>query len=154
MNANPNEVNAAIQVMKPVADVFEAIANPDHMTNYWISESSGRMEEGAELMWSFPEFEGEFPVQVGKVVQDELITFYWDSEAGVKHEVTFTLSTWKESATVVRITEKPVDGSNPGIKWLKDNTQGWANFLASLKAWAEYRVNLRKGAFDFRFENL
>jgi uncharacterized protein YndB with AHSA1/START domain len=35
-----------------------------------------------------------------------------------------------------------------GIKWLKCNTEGWANFLACLKAYLEYGINLRKGAFD------
>lgn len=29
------------------------------------------------------------------------------------------------------------------------NTEGWANFLACLKAYLEYGINLRKGAFDF-----
>ena len=40
-----------------------------------------------------------------------------------------------------------------GIKWLKGNTEGWANFLACLKAYLEYGINLRKGAFDFMKES-
>lgn len=32
-----------------------------------------------------------------------------------------------------------------------ENTEGWANFLACLKAYLDYGINLRKGAFDFRF---
>jgi hypothetical protein len=36
-----------------------------------------------------------------------------------------------------------------GRRWLMQNTEGWANFLACLKAWLEYGINLRKGAFDF-----
>jgi len=36
-----------------------------------------------------------------------------------------------------------------GINWLKSNTEGWANFLACLKAYLEYGINLRKGGFDF-----
>lgn len=36
------------------------------------------------------------------------------------------------------------------IKWLGQNTEGWANFLACLKAYLEYGINLRKGAFDFQ----
>lgn len=28
-------------------------------------------------------------------------------------------------------------------------TGGWSNFPACLKAWLEYGINLRKGAFDF-----
>ena len=36
-----------------------------------------------------------------------------------------------------------------GIKQAIGQTEGWANFLASLKAYLEYGINLRKGAFDF-----
>lgn len=35
------------------------------------------------------------------------------------------------------------------IKWLSGNSFGWSNFLACLKAYLEYNINLRKGAFEF-----
>ncbi len=54
-----------------------------------------------------------------------------------------------DSSTVVNITEKSGKNDEAGIKWLKGNTEGWANFLACLKAYLEYGINLRKGAFDF-----
>ncbi len=154
MSKNLYEVKASIQVLKPVHEVFEAVADPAQITNYWISKSSGRMEENAKLLWGFPEFDGEFPVQIGKVIKDELLTFYWEAEGGGKHVVEITFRKYKDTATVVYVTEKPSDGADPGTDWLTGNTEGWANFLACLKAWAEYGVNLRKGAFDYRFENM
>ena len=39
-----------------------------------------------------------------------------------------------------------------GIEWLGRNTEGWANFLACIKAYLEYGINLREGAFDFMKE--
>ena len=48
------EVKAAIQISKPAGEVFEAIVDPVKMSNYFISESSGRMEEGKKLIWRFP----------------------------------------------------------------------------------------------------
>jgi hypothetical protein len=33
------------------------------------------------------------------------------------------------------------------------NTEGWANFLACMKAYLEYGIQLRKGAFDFMRKN-
>ena len=56
-----------------------------------------------------------------------------------------------DGSTVVRITEKEMDNNDAGIHWLKGNTEGWSNFLACLKAYLEYGINLRKGAFGFRF---
>ena len=50
--------------------------------------------------------------------------------------------------TVVTVTEKSLPNDEAGIKWLKGNTEGWANFLACLKAYIEYGINLRKGAFE------
>ena len=43
-------VKAAIQISKPVNEVFEAIVDPAQMTNYFISKSSGRMEEGKNYL--------------------------------------------------------------------------------------------------------
>ncbi len=145
------EISTAMQVLKPVNEVFEAIVDPAKMANYFISKGSGRMEEGKTLMWSFPEFEGEFPIKIGSIVQDELISFYWEIE-GNEHLVSINLSAYKETYTVVNVTESGMENTEAGIKWLKGNTEGWANFLACLKAWMEYGIHLRKGAFDFRFE--
>lgn len=146
------EAKAAIQLLKPIDEVFEAIVNPEQMYNYFISRSSGRMEEGAMLQWSFPEFEGEFPVRVGKVVPNELVQFYWDHE-GNEHSVEIRLSNYKGHATVIKIVESGEPNTPEGLKWAIGNTEGWTNFLSCLKAWMEYGIHLRKGAFDFRFNN-
>ena len=37
------EIKVALQILKPVNTVFEAIVDPEKMSNYFISESSGRM---------------------------------------------------------------------------------------------------------------
>jgi uncharacterized protein YndB with AHSA1/START domain len=60
-----------------------------------------------------------------------------------------TLTPKANNSTLVSITEKSRENDEAGIRWLVGNTEGWANFLACLKAWLEYGINLRKGAFDF-----
>jgi uncharacterized protein YndB with AHSA1/START domain len=143
------EIKTAIQILKSVNDVFEAIVNPSKMSNYFISKSTGRMEEGRQLKWQFPEFEMEFPIKVGKIEKDKYISFYWDLD-GIELLVEITLTSIDNTATIVTITEKSRKNDEAGIKWLKGNTEGWANFLACLKAYLEYGINLRKGAFDFK----
>jgi uncharacterized protein YndB with AHSA1/START domain len=144
------EVNASIQISKSPREVFEAIVDPDQMTNYFISKSSGRMESGARLMWEFPEFEGENPVRVGEIILDEKIQFYWEVD-GVEHLAEIKLRAGKEiDTTVVQISEKGMHyDPDKALRFIKGNTEGWANFLACLKAWLEYGINLRKGAFEF-----
>jgi len=142
------EIKAALQILKPVNEVFEAIVDPAKMSNYFISKSSGKMEEGRQVMWQFPEFEGEFPVRVGKIEKNKYISFFWDMDS-LELKVEITLTPRDNNATLVTVTEKGRDNDESGIKWLKGNTEGWANFLACLKAYLEYGINLRKGAFDF-----
>ena len=142
------EIKAALQILKPVHDVFEAIVDPGKMSNYFVSKSSGRMETGKKIIWKFPEFEMEFPIQVDKIENDLYISYYWEVD-GKKLLVEMTLTPAEKNATLVTIREKSMKNDEAGIKWLKGNTEGWANFLACLKAYLEYGINLRKGAFDF-----
>jgi uncharacterized protein YndB with AHSA1/START domain len=142
-------IQTALQILKPAHEVFQAIVDPANMSNYFISEGSGPMEEGKTVTWKFPEFEGRFPVRVGKVEQDKYISYYWDGTDGTELLVEITLTQKGDTATVVTITEKEMDNNEAGLAWMMGNTAGWANFLACLKAYLEYGVNLRKGAFDF-----
>lgn len=148
---NTLEIKAALQIQKPVHEVFEAIVDPAKMSNYFISKGSGRMEEGKVLTWNFPEFEEGFPVRIGKVDQDKYVSYRWDGENGEDLLVEMTLEALVDGSTVVTVTEKEMPNNEAGIKWLKGNTEGWANFLACMKAYLEYGINLRKGAFEFRF---
>lgn len=145
------QINVSIQIQKPNDQVFEAIVNPEHMCQYFISASSGKMEEGAELIWNFPEFNGDVPIRVGKITPNLLVTYYW-SINDVEVEVALELEERADGSTVVRITEKEMENDEAGISWVKGNTEGWANFSACLKAYLEYGINLRKGAFIYRFD--
>ncbi len=142
------EIKTALQILKPVNEVFEAIADPVKMANYFISEGSGRLEEGRQIIWRFPEFDMNVPIRVGKIAHDKYISFYW-SQDNLELFVEITITSREDGSTLVTLSEKSMENNEAGIKWLKGNTEGWANFLACLKAWLEYGINLRKGAFDF-----
>lgn len=142
------EINGAMQIQKPIQEVFEAIVNPEKMSNYFISQSSGIMEEGKNLIWKFPEFDFECPIKVQKVETNKYISFYWEN-SGKDLLVEITLSEKENNSTLVSISEKSMENNEAGLKWLSGNSFGWSNFLACLKAYLEYNINLRKGAFDF-----
>lgn len=149
MKPNTLTIKAAIQVRKTAHEVFEAIVDPAKMSNYFISHGSAQMEEGKTVTWRFPEFDFDAPVRVGKVEKDKYISFIWDGENGNELHVDIHLEEQSDNSTVVRITEGKMKNDEAGIRWLIGNTEGWANFLACLKAWMEYGINLRTGAFDF-----
>ena len=142
------EIKTVIQVAKPVSVVFDAIIDPAKMSNYFIAKGSGKMEAGKEILWQFPEFETQFPIHVDKVEENNLVSFRWAS-GEQENNVEISLSPRAGNATLVTVVERGMDNNEAGIKWLKGNTEGWANFLACLKAWLEYGINLRKGAFDY-----
>ncbi len=144
---NNLSIRTKIQISKPASEVFEAIINPEKMSNYFIAKGSAKMESGKTVLWSFPEFEGDFPIRVQQVKPVSFVSFYWDNES-VETLVEITIDAVGEE-TVVTVTEKEMENNENGIKWLKGNTEGWANFLACLKAYTEYGINLRKGAFDY-----
>ena len=148
MKTDVLEINVAMQISKPIHEVFEAIVNPEKMCNYFISQSTGRMEEGKNLIWKFPEFDMEVPVKVEKVEQDKSISYYWEN-SGKNLLVEMNLSTIGDNFTLVKISEKSMENNEAGLKWLSGNSFGWSNFLACLKAYLEFGINLRKGSFDF-----
>lgn len=142
------EIQNSIQILKPRDEVFNAIIDPSRMSNYFIAEGSGKMEEGKTVEWKFPEFEDRFEIEVLKIIPSEFISFKWEGSKDKKLTVIMSLEDL-DGNTLVKITEGKMDNNEEGILWYGRNTGGWANFLACLKAYLEYGINLRKGAFDF-----
>ena len=106
------------------------------------------MKEGETLIWKFPEMDIEFPVRIGKIIKDSYISYHWNDFAdNTETFVEINLTETEPGITLIRVTEKSRPNDKTGMEWLKRNTKGWANFLACLKAWMEYGINLRKGAF-------
>jgi len=40
-------------IRRPAAEVFEAFVNPDITTQFWFTRSSGRLEPGTQVEWSW-----------------------------------------------------------------------------------------------------
>jgi uncharacterized protein YndB with AHSA1/START domain len=142
------EIKVALTMLQPTPVVFEAIVDPAKMSGYFIATGSGRMEQNSTVTWSFPEMDMSFPVQVHEVKKDTSTSFAWGDTTGNETMVYITLNPVREGATQVVVMEKSRPNDEAGIKWLKGNTEGWANFLCCLKAYLEYGINLRKGAFE------
>ncbi|MBU2938300.1 SRPBCC domain-containing protein [Lacinutrix sp. C3R15] len=139
------ESKAILQIQKPIEEVFEGIVNPEKITKYFIAESSGRLQTGKDVTWKFPEFDTKFPITEVKTENPSFISFVWDPETIVK----ITLQKLPDNSTIVRVNEKGKQFNEDNLKWALENSGGWANFLACMKAYLEYDIQLRKGAFDF-----
>jgi len=51
MTEKPLQVKTQLEIAKPVHRVFEAIVDPELMSNYFISSGTGRMQSGKTVHW-------------------------------------------------------------------------------------------------------
>jgi uncharacterized protein YndB with AHSA1/START domain len=150
------------RVARPVAEVFEAVADPATLSEYFTTAGAkGRLETGATVMWEFADFPGAFPVKVIEVVPNEKIVFQWEAGDGREDHET---GTWErggydttvtmafrpldgDTRTLVEITEQGWRETEGGLQASYGNCMGWSQMLAALKMWVEHRINLREGMY-------
>ena len=89
--------------------------------------------------------EEPFPVNQIRIEKYKMVSFVWDKDT----RVTILLEEQPDGSVVVKVEEDGKEFSEENVQWALQNTEGWANFLAFMKAYVEYGINLRKGAFDF-----
>ena len=142
-----------IFVNRPRHDVFEAVADPDQLSNYFTTGGAvGRLRTGATVTWDFADFPGAFPVVVKQVVDDELIVFEWDAnepDADYQIEVTMRFADveGEPGRTKVEVEERGWRTTPAAIQGSYGNCMGWSQMLAALKMWVEHGINLREGAY-------
>lgn len=145
------------RISRPVSEVFEAVANPDHLSHFFTTGGAkGRLETGAVVTWDFHDFPGAFPVQVVEVVKDKRIVLQWDgAEDAVapgpggarRTTVTMTFEPTDDGRTHVRISETGWTESQKGLSSSYGNCEGWTGMLCAMKVWLEHGLNLRSGFY-------
>ncbi|WP_396656324.1 SRPBCC family protein [Microbacterium sp.] len=141
------------RVARPVAEVYEAVADPAQLSRYFATGGArGRLETGATATWDFADFPGEFPVQVAEADPPRRIVIRWDGDATTSADgattTTFEFEPIDDGArTLVTITESSWQATADGAKSAFGNCEGWTGMLAALKAWVEHGINLRDGFY-------
>ena len=136
-----------VKIQKPVEEVFDGVYNPTKLSQYFTTGgASAPLDEGTTVMWEFADFPGPFPVRVKKVARNELISFEWDAADGTPCTVEMKFEPVGDS-TLVSISERGWPPTQPGLDLSYGNCQGWAQMQSCLKAYLEYGINLRKGAY-------
>ena len=143
MSENTIKAKAQMGILKPANEIFDAIIDPDKMTKYFISTSTGKMESGKTLTWTWEDFEGEHEVKVGKIEKDKTVSFEWNG-SGVNSVVVITLEAKGENKTLVKVTESEWPADYKGANQCMGQVEGWTHFLCCLKAYLEYGINLSK----------
>jgi len=138
-----------MKIQKPIDQVFDAVYNPKKLTKYFATKSaSGPLKGGTTVMWDFADFPGAFPVKVRKSIKNKRIELEWKAADGdYNTHVKFNFKKLGPRATKVSISESGWRNTPKGIQASYGNCFGWSQMIACLKAYLEYGINLRKGAY-------
>ena len=141
-------IETAIQIEKPSYEVFDFIHDFNHLKKNFISDYKGKVAKGEKVLWVFEDINIRIYIYIKNIIPYSLFSFQW-SIKDYTTNVEINITPLGLNNCIVKITEKEMPINEDGLKWLKQNTEAWANFLACLKAYAEYSINLRKNAFDY-----
>ncbi|MEP6704605.1 MAG: SRPBCC domain-containing protein [Acidobacteriota bacterium] len=141
------------KIQKPIEEVFDAVYNPQKLSGYFTTGgATAPLEEGTQVEWAFADNPGDeehkFPVKVEKVVANELIVLGWEGAEGLQTRVEIQFEKAGPSDTIVRISEAGWRETQDDLNRSYMNCFGWGQMLSALKAYTEYGINLRKGAFE------
>jgi uncharacterized protein YndB with AHSA1/START domain len=139
------------KIQKPVSEVFDAVYNPTKLSGYFTNGgASAPLDEGTTVEWAFADNPGDeknkFPVQVKKVVKNELIVLGWEGAKGLDTTIEMQFEADGDE-TIVRISETGWRETQADLDSSYLNCFGWSQMIIALKAYVEYGIDLRKGAF-------
>ena len=133
---------AEMLIRKPVAEVFEAFMNPEITTRFWFTKSSGRLEAGKQVTWTWEMYNASSQVTVKDVEQNKRILIEW-SGYGSPNTVEWIFTPYGNDATFVSITNSGFSGDGDElVKQALDSTGGFTWVLAGLKAYLEHNIML------------
>ena len=72
------------KILRPVADVFDAVVSSDKLCNYFTESASSDLEENAEVRWRWRHYDAELSVVVDRVDANKLVQLTLDSRGWKK----------------------------------------------------------------------
>ncbi|WP_018628466.1 SRPBCC family protein [Niabella aurantiaca] len=137
-----NFAKAEMLIRKPVAAVFEAFVDPAITTQIWFTKSSGRLEAGKMIEWTWEMYHHTVPVKVTHIEANKKIGIEWGNQ-GVQTTVTWTFTAIDEARTFVSIVNNGFKGdADQLLAQVRDATEGFTLVLANLKALLEHGILL------------
>ena len=131
---------AGMLIRRPVAEVFEAFANPAVTTRFWFSHGSRRLETGAQVRWEWEMYGIGTDVLVKAIEPGRRILIDWDLEAPTEVEWLFEPGDGGDR-TWVTVENRGFDGTDEEkVARALDSTGGFALVLAGAKMWLEQGI--------------
>jgi len=133
---------AEMLVRKPVSEVFETFINPEITTKFWFTKSTGKLEPGKEIKWTWEMYNHTVPVFVKAIDPNKKIIIEWGNYED-KSVVEWTFEPLNNNSTFVSIVNNNFSGDiEKVITQIRDSTEGFTLVLAGLKAYLEHGIQL------------
>jgi len=140
---------AAMLIRKPPAEVFEAFIDPAITSRFWFTKSTGRLEPGKHITWTWEMYDISIDVEVKEIEVNKRILIEWGNY-GEMTTVEWRFTPYEDSATYVTITNSGFKGDGDKVvRDALDSTGGFTWVLAGLKALLEHNIELNAIADAF-----
>lgn len=133
---------AEMLIRKPVTEVFEAFVDPAITTQFWFTKSSGRLEAGQQVEWTWEMYNVSALVDVKVIEQNKRILIEWPGY-NTPNTVEWIFTPHADNTTFVSITNAGFTGDGDAIvQQALDSMGGFTLVLAGAKALLEHNVRL------------
>ena len=133
---------AQMLIRKSAAEVFEAFINPEITKRFWFTKSTGRLEAGKEITWTWEMYNHSIQVIVKAIELNQRILVEW-GHYGDMTEVEWVFAPHKNDSTYVTITNSGFKGDGDKVVTdALDSKGGFTWVLAGLKALLEHNIEL------------
>jgi uncharacterized protein YndB with AHSA1/START domain len=134
-------VEAQMLIRRSVATVFQAFIDPAVTINFWFTKSTGKLEAGKTINWTWEMYGVTTQVLVKEIIHNKSISIEWGNPA-TKVDFVFTSVTDHTTYVVIRNYGFKETGDEL-IRAINDNTGGFTTVLDGLKAYMEHGINLK-----------
>lgn len=135
-------VKVSYLISKDIATVFQAIVDKNKLSKYFVSFASHSLDEAKMILWKWEDYNAECEVEVLKVIKNERIEFSWNN-GKIKRNVEIELENSTSNSTRITVIEHGFDPVEEHYHEIVQQTQGWTDFICSLKAFLYAGINLR-----------
>jgi uncharacterized protein YndB with AHSA1/START domain len=140
---------AAMLIHKPVAKVFEAFVDPAITSTFWFTKSTGCLETGKHVTWTWEMYDMSIEVEVKEVETNKRILVEWGNYDAMT-AIEWVFKSYGDDATYVTITNSGFQGDGDKIvRDALDSTGGFTWVLAGAKALLEHGIELNAIADAF-----
>jgi len=135
---------AAMLIRKPPGEVFQAVVNPEITTRFWFTKSTGRLQPGAEVRWTWEMYDVSAPVRVTDFQEGRHLVLEMGEPAQAM-TAEWRFEPRENDSTYLTVTAEArfaVDSGDTACAWAIDQMGGYTEVLAELKALLEHGIVL------------